>query len=222
MFESRELQQDIPSSTNFTHHGVPSMLSEEDAINLLKSVASLVRKCEWCEVTRTLQALQFAVCLTDTPVGNPLFTRIGSPLLSRIVDTEVSPRGATLLALAVSNGAPTSVVEQLINWGANPLLKLSGKVKGGEDTDLSLLHLAFANGHLELVPLLLQVGLKADDRSGLGYDPLSYYLRSHRDSSHVDELLEVASVSCFLPGAPLPLMDQRVFRILSASLNFAP
>ena len=214
MFDSREFQHGKDSSSDFTHHGVPPVLTEEDAITMLKEAASRVRKREWCEAKRTLDALQFATCLDVTPVGNPL--------LSRIVDKQISSRGATLLALAVSNGAPPALVEKLLDWGAKPQIKLSGKIKGGEDTDLSLLHLAFANDHLDLIPLLLQVGVKTDDRSGLGYDPLSYYLRSSRDSSHVDDRLEIALREVFAAGGSFAARGPTGISHLEGLSQFCP
>jgi hypothetical protein len=153
------------------NQGVPSLLTDEQAAQLIFDTAADVRERDWAKATEKLEMLRFAVCIDSSPISNPF--------IERALRTPVPPSGVSLVALAVANGADRTFVETLVSWGADPHGKVSGNLKRGKDTDLSLLHLAMANNHLHLVPLLLQVGVQANGLSGCGYDPLAYFCATH-------------------------------------------
>lgn len=182
MLEQNGSRSQSPQPTGrVPHHGAPPLLTEEQAAQLIQDTAAHVRKRDWARATESLDMLKSSVCIDSDPIGNPL--------LERALKTPVPPSGASLVALAVANGADRTFVETLLTWGSDPFSKVSGNLKRGRDTNLSLLHLAMANNHLHLVPLLLQVGVQANALSGCGYDPLAYFCATHQGTCFEQDLV---------------------------------
>jgi hypothetical protein len=145
--------------------------------------------------------LRWAICF-DEAIGAYQLPG-GIPMLKEALNSELSRNGGTLLARAVLHGAPPKFVYELITLGADPQVKVSAKVRGQEDTELNLLHLALGNGRLDLVPVLVRANVRADEVSGRGFEPLTYYCDIHTCSPDDKERLGLVLPFLFEAGASL-------------------
>ena len=139
----------------------------------LKTIAEALVERRWRDAEKELD------CLARTLV--PAGSLIGNKEIALALNAPVHSGGATLLAIAVLSGAPRSIVDTLVTRGASEKLTISATVCKTPDTQLSLLHLACANGHFHHLPLLLHLGLDPNARSEKGHLPLTLFLSGHPD-----------------------------------------
>jgi len=128
-----------------------------------------------------LQALHNAARSNNIAALELLIKKVGN------VDATDS-QGRTLLYCSSLNGY-LDFVKVLLKKGADPLHKVSWK------DDQSALHASAAQGHIEVMKLLLDAGVNVDIETGHGETPLMYAARNTRPNAVVFLLAQGADIS---------------------------